>query len=157
MLASQLADNCVVEMVAEMSAPVPSRTLAGALGGVVSITTVWPLEFVALPVESDAIDGLHAEEVGLPYGQRQAGLGYCRHVAQPGPIDGLGAAGRGADGILIAADAAFVFGAGVPIGRQLRGGDGGRDVGAGSIPHVGRRAGRRGSLLSGARSMTVIE
>ena len=32
--ASQLADNCVVEPVVEISAPVPSRTLAGALGGV---------------------------------------------------------------------------------------------------------------------------
>ena len=33
-VASQLADNCVVELVVEISAPVPSRTLAGGLGGV---------------------------------------------------------------------------------------------------------------------------
>ena len=36
-LASQLADNCVVELVVEISVPVPSRTLAGALGGVESV------------------------------------------------------------------------------------------------------------------------
>ena len=47
--ASQLADNCVVELVVAISAPTPSRTLAGGLGGVMS-TTVWPLEFAALPV-----------------------------------------------------------------------------------------------------------
>ena len=141
-LASQLADNCVVELVVEMSAPTPSRTLAGALGGVMS-TTVWPLELVALPVSPAPLMALDAEVVGLPIGQRQAGLGDCRDVAQRSPIDGLRAAGRGADGVLVAADAAFVVGAGVPVGRQLRGGTGGRDIRAGSIAHVGRRAGRR--------------
>ena len=49
-LASQLADSCVVELVVEMSAPGSVAYVWRALGGVESVTTVCPLEFVALPV-----------------------------------------------------------------------------------------------------------
>ena len=93
--------------------------------------------------ESGPVDGLDAEEIGLPYAQRQAGLGYRGDVAQRGPIHRLRAAGGGADGILIAANAALVVGAGIPVGRQLRGGTGGGDIRSDSVPYVGRRTGRR--------------
>ena len=86
--ASQLADNCVVELVVAMSAPVPSRTLAGPTGGVeVRYLYCLPVGIRGAAGQSDAVDGYDTEVIGLPHAQRQTGLRHRGHVAQRGPID----------------------------------------------------------------------
>ena len=136
-LASQLADNCVVELVVAMSAPVPSRTAGGGLGGVDVRAAYHRLTAgirggAGQSVGPVAIDGLDPEVVGLPDGQTQAGprdAADGRIVDNAGIADDVRAAQRGADGILVAADAAFIVGAIVPVGRELGGGGGGGDIG----------------------------
>ena len=80
-LASQLADNCVVEVVVAMSAPVPSRTASGGLGGV-GVHDPLAVGIRSVAGQSGAVDGLHAEEVGLADNERQAGLRHGGDVAQ---------------------------------------------------------------------------